>query len=62
MFGKPWVETTEEMRKNSPFGGFESFKLRQIIVKGGDDLRQEYVAYQILKKFQSIWELSGLPL
>lgn len=41
----PWTELWREkkirIKNDSPFSHFPSYQLRSIIIKGGDDLRQE---------------------
>ena len=62
----PWEELWEDKMKTiqekSPYGHFPSYRLRSLIVKGGDDLRQELIAMQIMIKFQEIFKLSCLSL
>lgn len=38
-WGEDWEETLKRVREVSPYRAFESYKLRPVIVKGGDDLR-----------------------
>jgi len=62
----PWDELWEYkknvIRQKSIFGHYQSYKLRSLIVKANDDLRQELIAMQIMKKFTSIWKEAGLGL
>lgn len=55
----PWEEVWEDQMKkiksSSPYGSFKSYKVRVVIFKGGDDLRQELLAMQLIYKFQSIF-------
>ena len=46
----------------SPWGAFPSYKLRNVIVKGGDDLRQEIVCMKVITKFRDIFVNAGLRL
>ena len=62
VWGESWTELSEKIRENSPFGGYESWKLRGFIVKGLDDLRQEYLAMQFISKLKTIWEQAHLQL
>lgn len=55
-WGEIWQEKEQQIRQNSPYGHFLSYKLRPIMVKGGDDLRQEIIAMQIIKKLQKIFK------
>ncbi|KAJ8967925.1 hypothetical protein NQ314_002584 [Rhamnusium bicolor] len=40
----------------------EPWQLLSVIVKCGDDLRQELMASQLLEMFQKIWEMEHVPL
>lgn len=55
-WGDIWEEKEEFIRQNSPYGHFLSYKLRPIIVKGGDDLRQEIIAMQLIRRLQLIFK------
>lgn len=55
-WGEIWQEKEQHIRQNSPYGHFLSYKLRPIMVKGGDDLRQEIIAMQVIKKLQKIFK------
>ena len=57
-----WEYKYEMIKRESPYNEFPSYMLRQIIVKGGDDLRQEIVAMQLIKKLQSVFLKEGASL
>lgn len=57
-----WEDKSKKIQENSPYGHFPSYRLRCLIVKGGDDLRQELLAMQIIIKFQEIFKNSCLSL
>lgn len=57
-----WKFKKELIEKESPYSEFPSYRLRQIIVKGGDDLRQEIIAMQVLKKLQEVFKREGTSL
>ena len=59
---EPWVEKVARIRDSSPYGHYSNWKLLPAIVKCGDDLRQELLAYQILEMLHRIWEGEHLPL
>ncbi|XP_075700786.1 phosphatidylinositol 4-kinase beta isoform X2 [Rhinoderma darwinii] len=59
---EPWQEKVRRIREGSPYGHFPNWRLLSVIVKCGDDLRQELLAYQVLKQLQSIWETERVPL
>lgn len=59
---EPWEDKVERIRETSPYGHLASWRLMSVIVKCGDDLRQELLAYQILVMFQKIWAEENLSL
>ncbi|KAK1443457.1 phosphatidylinositol kinase [Babesia gibsoni] len=52
----------ERLRKLSPYGNLKSWNLRGAILKGGDDLRQEFMVNQLLRLFRDIFAAAQLPL
>ena len=59
---EPWDQKVNRIRDSSPFGHLPNWKLVAAIVKCGDDLRQELMAYQLLAALQKIWEQERVPL
>ncbi|XP_025902428.1 phosphatidylinositol 4-kinase beta isoform X1 [Nothoprocta perdicaria] len=59
---EPWQEKVRRIREGSPYGHLPSWRLLSVIVKCGDDLRQELLAFQVLKQLQAIWEQERVPL
>ena len=59
---EPWEEKEARVREASPYGHLASWRLLSIIVKCGDDLRQELLASQLLTMLQRIWEQERVPL
>ncbi|XP_035291326.1 phosphatidylinositol 4-kinase beta isoform X1 [Anguilla anguilla] len=59
---EPWQEKVGRIREGSPYGHLPNWRLLSVIVKCGDDLRQELLASQVLKQLQSIWEQERVPL
>ncbi|ESO07679.1 hypothetical protein HELRODRAFT_76296 [Helobdella robusta] len=59
---EPWEEKVNRIRDNSPYGHLSNWKLLPVIIKCGDDLRQELLAYQFLTKLKMIWEKEHLAL
>ncbi|KAJ8267487.1 hypothetical protein COCON_G00126590 [Conger conger] len=59
---EPWEEKVRRIREGSPYGHLPNWHLLSVIVKCGDDLRQELLAFQVLSQLQSIWELERVPL
>ena len=50
------------MKESSPYGHLPGWRLLSVIVKCGDDLRQELLAYQLLSLLQKIWKEERVPL
>lgn len=55
-FINTWKEKAKMIKKNSRFRNFKTYKLRQVIIKGGDDLRQEMMAMQLMKIFNKAFK------
>ena len=54
-FAETWKNKSRRIKKTSVYGEFNSYYLKQMIIKGGDDLRQEMIAMQLMKKFNEIF-------
>ncbi|CAG0900584.1 unnamed protein product [Darwinula stevensoni] len=59
---EPWEEKVARVRESSPYGHLSNWHLLALIVKCGDDLRQELMAQQVLTNLQHIWETEHVPL
>ncbi|XP_074656032.1 phosphatidylinositol 4-kinase beta-like isoform X2 [Tubulanus polymorphus] len=59
---EPWEEKMRRIRESSPYGHLPNWRLMSVIIKCGDDLRQELLAYQVLKQLQRIWEEEHIPI
>ncbi|KAM9701323.1 phosphatidylinositol 4-kinase beta-like, partial [Menidia menidia] len=59
---EPWEEKVRRIREASPYGHLPNWRLLSVIVKCGDDLRQELLASQVLQQLQSIWQQERVPL
>ncbi|XP_021937293.1 phosphatidylinositol 4-kinase beta isoform X2 [Zootermopsis nevadensis] len=59
---EPWEEKERRVREASPYGHMASWRLLSVIVKCGDDLRQELLASQLLTMLQRIWESERICL
>lgn len=62
IWGESWKERAARIRGRSPYGHYHSWGLHAVMVKGGDDLRQELLASQIIEQFGAIFHEAGLPL
>jgi len=59
---EPWEDKVRRIRDSSPYGHLQHWRLLSVIVKCGDDLRQELLAYQLLKTLDNIWKEERAPL
>ncbi|CAL0306660.1 unnamed protein product [Lupinus luteus] len=60
--GELWEAKKERIRKASIYGKIPGWDLRSVIVKSGDDCRQEHLAVQLISHFYDIFQEAGLPL
>ena len=56
LFGETIEQKTLRLRKISPFGNLSSYKLFNLIIKSGEDLRQEQFATQLINEFLQIFK------
>lgn len=61
-FGEKWSDKVERIRKSSAYGALPGWALKAVIVKSGDDCRQEHMAVQIISALHGIFQEAGLPL
>ncbi|CAH0605757.1 unnamed protein product [Chrysodeixis includens] len=57
-----WESKLSRMRSSSPYGALSGWRLLGCIVKVGDDLRQEMLAAQLLRRLQAAWAAERVPL
>jgi len=62
IFGEPFEKRAQRIRDASPFGGLSTWKLIQVIVKHGSDLRQEQFATQLISQFDQIFKAYKIPI
>ncbi|RWR92812.1 phosphatidylinositol 4-kinase beta 1 isoform X2 [Cinnamomum micranthum f. kanehirae] len=60
--GELWEVKKERIQKASVYGRSPGWDLRSVIVKSGDDCRQEHLAVQLISHFYDIFQEAGLPL
>lgn len=60
VFGETASQKKARIRAASPFGDHPKWDLESIIIKAGDDLRQEELALQIIDVFNKIFSEAGL--
>ncbi|UPQ98972.1 phosphatidylinositol kinase [Chloropicon primus] len=60
LFGESFAQQKARLRGDSVFGSQPGWNVRSVIVKAGDDCRQELMAVQLLKEFHSIFVQDGL--
>lgn len=61
-WGELWSDTKKRIQSNSPFGNFRTWDAKAVIVKGHDDLRQELLAMQIIKKAKIVLDQAKLNI
>lgn len=59
---EPWDEKVQRIREASPYGHLPNWRLLSVIVKCGDDLRQELLASQVLQVLRMVWQQERVPL
>ncbi|KAI8112901.1 hypothetical protein M9434_004221 [Picochlorum sp. BPE23] len=62
VYGEKWEDRRDRIRKKSPHGNRPGWDLRSVIVKSGDDCRQELLSMQLIRTFHSIFLEADLPL
>lgn len=61
-FGEAWNVKKERIRKSSPYGWMKNWDVLSVIVKTGDDLRQEAFACQLIQVCDHIWQDAQTPV
>ena len=61
-FGEAWEQKKERIRRSSPYGLAKNWDLISVIVKTGDDLRQEAFACQLIGVCSKVWDEHGVDV
>lgn len=60
--GEAWAMRRARLRERSPHGARPGWDVRAVIVKSGDDCRQELLAMQLITALHDVWTEARLPL
>jgi len=60
IFGPDWDSKKKTIRATSPMGYLPGWGVLSVIVKAGDDLRQEQLAMQLIQLFADIFKSEGI--
>jgi phosphatidylinositol 4-kinase B len=60
VFGETPSQRKHRIRASSVYGNHPRWDVASVIIKAGDDLRQEELALQIIDVFNKIWQEAGL--
>ena len=58
--GELWVDKLDRIRRASPYGNLPGWGLKPIIIKAGDNCRQELLALQLVRTFADIYRSAGV--
>lgn len=62
VFKESFKQQSKRIQKNSPYGKFKTWGLLHVIVKSGDDLRQEQFAMQLISFFKQTFVQAGIDI
>lgn len=60
--GEDWQSRKRRIRQSSPFGHLPNWDLFSVIIKTGDDLRQEALASQLITHARHLWRDAGVDV
>ena len=58
--GELWIDKLDRIRRASPYGNLPGWGLKPIIIKAGDNCRQELLALQLVRTFADIYRSAGV--
>ncbi len=61
-FGPRWSDSVKKIKEKSAFQNFETYSVKCFIAKANDDLRQEVMTMQLIKRLDDIFRKSEIPL
>lgn len=56
IFGQPWKEVCDDVRRTSPYGHVKGWRLASFILKAGEDIRREALVMQMISRFNDWFE------
>ena len=62
VFGKKWTDIQKELKEKSPYRKFTTYTLKNFMAKADDDLRQELMTMQLIKKFSEVFQKAEINL
>ena len=62
LFGESLEETHTKLKQKSPYGKLDSFKIFKILIKTGEDLRQEQFATQLINEINQIFDIEKIDI
>ncbi|TBU19218.1 phosphatidylinositol 4-kinase [Ordospora colligata] len=57
-----WMLKTAELKRTSQFIHAKGWRAQSVIIKTGESLKQELLAYQVLLEMKQIWKQENVPL
>ena len=61
-FGKKYSDIIKEQKQKSIYSDYDTYTLKTFIYKANDDLRQEFLTLQLIKKFDMIFKSAKIPI
>lgn len=61
VFGRPWADECESIRKQSPYRNVKGWRLASFIIKAGEDIRKEALVMQIMSKLWTYFQAEIPP-